>query len=324
MSLFNVATITNNSSTSSDLLSPDPNTIPLPSGVPPGPVASGSTTPPGFASNSGFFPPLPAPRPLTKEEKKAAKKEKEMDKKRRRSNSQEGERVNKQTKKKSGDVSNPQKEMEDLDDVDLHGLSLENQTTDEDPDKTGDKPKTFATVAKKVREEYLLMVHSGHEKRLPLSKADWTSIDQILTMKIFGVQDGTYSFNWTGWKADRGIIACTDEATLKWVQDIVKDIKLGLNGATFRAWKRNEYGDRKCFSAFFDEKFKTLGGGDTLVMLSRRLPGAATMLSWTACKPMGFMLRILVDKEMEAAIIARGSVKLPTGNVVRFQAVKTV
>ena len=202
---------------------------------------------------------------------------------------------------------------------------LENQGNVEETPESGDKqPKTFASAAKKVREDFLLMVHSGQEKRLPLPKEDWLCIDQILTMKIFGVDDGLYAFNWTGWKDGRGIIACSDEATLKWAQDVVKDIKLGFNEVTFRAWMRNEYGDRVAYSAFFDEKFKTLGGADTLVLLSRRLPGAATMLSWTACKPKGFMLRILVDKEMEAAIIARGPVKLPTGNLVRLHAAKTV
>ena len=196
----------------------------------------------------------------------------------------------------------------------------------------GGKPDTrkpsYAEKAGKPRqrEDFLLYVQSGKDKRLPINKLDWDRAIQAITVKVaeHWMAGGSAVFiKWNGYTAERGLIACADEYTSSWVRETVASIRIG--DKTFRAWRRNEYGDRKVLVAFCGPFYKALGGEAVLAMTKRMAPylDSATFLAWTGLAKGGFLLRVLVDKATELKVLASGPISLPTGSDIRFQAAKT-
>ena len=192
-------------------------------------------------------------------------------------------------------------------------------------------PRKVPTYAEKTakprqRELFLLYVQSGQDKRLPIAKAEWERVVQVVTVKVaehWMAGGSTVFINWNGFKSERGLIACADENISSWVRKTVADIKIG--GKSFRAWRRNEYGDRKVMMAFCEPFYKALSGEVLLSMIKKLEPSmdAVTFLSWTGLAKGGFLLRILVDKATEIKILERGVIRLPTGSELRFQSSKS-
>ena len=192
-------------------------------------------------------------------------------------------------------------------------------------------PRKVPTYAEKTakprqRELFLLYVQSGQDKRLPIAKAEWERVVQVVTVKVaehWMAGGSTVFINWNGFKSERGLIACADENTSSWVRKTVADIKIG--GKSFRAWRRNEYGDRKVMLAFCEPFYKALSGESLLSMIKKLEPSLdpATFLSWTGLAKGGFLLRVLVDKATEIKILERGAIRLPTGSELRFQSSKS-
>ena len=189
-------------------------------------------------------------------------------------------------------------------------------------DGTDTTKASYAKVAKPAREPlFVLSVNSGKERRLPMPEEDWKRIAQLIVIKIADhwVDGGTtLAIKWLGHNSGRGLVACLNADTEAWAREYIST--LVLDKKSFRAWRRNEYGDKTALSAFLPINYLALGGPATLAMVKKVAPflETATLLQWAPVKPAGFLLTILVDRAAVAAVAARGPIQMPTGGIVKL------
>ena len=236
------------------------------------------------------------------------------------------------------DINN-EEELPDLDDAAV--LELEDRVkeatlnSESNQEQLRDEPPTKRSYADKVKArtpaKHLLYIQSSAERRLPLPESHWNLIREVLTDGICGlIVEGTTNIviNWSSYSSKRGLVACANEPTMLWVQAAVQHFQLGNREKgvlRFRAWRRNEYGDKVNFTAFFADHYRKAGGKKVFEMVKKviKIRGNIEFLEWLPVKPRGFVLKVLADKEATSDLKARGSgFLLPTGSKIHFIASK--
>ena len=95
--------------------------------------------------------------------------------------------------------------------------------------KAGEKPGTHE----------ILYIHSGLDTKSPLSKENWNKVFAAFNLKIEllviqGQWDPEFRIKWSRWEDNKGLVACSNEKTVKLFSEMVNEID--INGQRFRAW----------------------------------------------------------------------------------------
>ena len=89
-----------------------------------------------------------------------------------------------------------------------------------------------------------LYVHLGREKRLPITRQDFTDLWKVINdramQKLMAGIDLPYSVKFIGEKNGRGIIGCANETSAKFLTNEVSAVTVGKK--CFKAWRRGSSG----------------------------------------------------------------------------------
>lgn len=231
---------------------------------------------------------------------------------------------NKRAREDSKGDTNPEKKLEldktdstmsaalsgSKNEVEIGNLTEEEMITQVE-NVTLEDDDSYAGATKKVRLNLpdLVYIQKGRDRREPIQKLQYDAfidylLDHIMEMKVD--QGAKVDIDWHGWGLGRGLVACLNKETASFVKEVAS--KFTINGLSFRAWGKTEFGDRTIFSGHLAgicwQKRKPLDTIKWIFNINGLKNLEFYLISWLKT-PQGVLLRFESSQELNEALARR-------------------
>jgi hypothetical protein len=123
----------------------------------------------------------------------------------------------------------------------------------------------------------VLYIHESGTERKPLTQDRfnlvWLKCQERFVQQILQGMKKKICIPWSGWKDDRGMVGCGDKETVEIVKETVSNVK--LEGVSFRAWSRGEFGLTNLVTMYIPKSFEGVGNKQLMkvILLQNELRG---------------------------------------------------
>ncbi len=161
----------------------------------------------------------------------------------------------------------------------LEPAPMDRETDEAEKSNPKRVPKLYAVVAKNGKTQslpHLLCIHQGTEEHLFIDKNLFSRVIDTIEKMILADQSENVPQVWCSfirWAGGKRLLGCLDKENADYISQIVSKVK--INGKTFRAWPRGEYGKLKRLTFYVPSQNSLLAGQASMDCLvhQNKLPG---------------------------------------------------
>ena len=195
--------------------------------------------------------------------------------------------------------------------VEIGNLTEEELITQVESVTLDDVDDSYAGATKKSRLNLpnLVYIQKGRHKREPIQKLHYDAfidylLDHIMEMKVD--QCAKVNIDWHGWGLGRGLVACLNTETASFVKEVAS--KFTINGLSFRAWLKTEFGTRIIYFGRLAgtcwQKRKPIDTIKWILNVNGLKNFEFYLISWLKT-PQGVLLRFEASRELNVALATR-------------------